>query len=441
MAPLHSLIARVPSISTTQKGPVVNLVSWIAMTTMCLAVVTVLVSKLIVLRRLVWTDSIIIAAMLSSIGFAVVINNQVSHGLGSKVSTISNGDYDGFQKAEYAWNILYIVSLSLAKLSTLSLLLALAPSKRYRIPMLAVGSVVVLWALSSSLASAFQCNFPHSYLITTNVCFDQTAFWIATGIVDILTDVAIMGMPIYLVYNLQLPRQKKVAVCFAFSFRVGAVGCTIWRLCEVHVLFNRRSDITFHSWLPTIATILEVFAGVFAACVPHLRPFMDSIQAGYLSGMIQDSDGRFGYGNDSYLMGKMAQSKLASQVRSQALKSDFDAKAEAEAEADTYVRNDPRHGGGGGGDDDGSFDLPRQGARVGIGRAITSSNRVVANGRVSAASKAEKENLGPALTTRARARARSESIASDGGGSHGSDGSKAMIIKTTKEWTVSYQDV
>ena len=138
---------------------------------------------------------------------------------------------------------------------------------------------------------------------------------------------------------------------------------------------------------------------------------MDSIQAGYLSGVVQE-DGRFGYGNDSYLMGKTAQSKAISAVRSQALTSD--------------VRGE-------------SLDLPRQGTTLadtgerGIGQALTSSSRVVIHsGR---GGKAQKDDMDPRPE-----RNRSDSINSNGGRSDGSDGSKAMIIKTTKEWSISYQD-
>lgn len=67
MAKPSILAARTPTISADQKGPVVDLVSWIAMTTMCLAVITVLVSKLVVLRKLVWRDGILVAAMVSHI--------------------------------------------------------------------------------------------------------------------------------------------------------------------------------------------------------------------------------------------------------------------------------------------------------------------------------------------------------------------------------------
>ncbi|KAK5457210.1 hypothetical protein LTS15_004991 [Exophiala xenobiotica] len=408
MATAGALAARTPLISATAKGPVVNLVSWVALATLCLAVITVLISKLVVLRRLMWADSIITTAMLFSIGFTIAINNQVDNGLGSVLSSISQEEYEGFQKAGYAWNILYIWSLALGKLSTLSLLIALAPNKSYhRMPMRAVGGIIIVWAFASVFASAFQCDLPHPYLITTAKCFSQTSFWDAFGVIDIITDVAIMAMPIFLVYNLQLVTKKKIAVCFAFSFRIGAVICTVWRLTEIHRFFDRGTDVTFHSWIPTIATILEIFFSVFSACVPHLRPFMDSIQAGYLSGVAQE-DGRFGYGNDSYLMGKTTQSKAVSAVRSQALRSE--------------VRGE-------------SLDLPRQGTTSadGIGQALTSSSRVIIHsGR---GGKAQKDELDPRHEPN-----RSDSINSNGGRSDGSDGSKAMIIKTTKEWSISYQD-
>ena len=277
--------------------------------------------------------------------------------------------------------------------------------------MLIVGGVIVAWAVASIIASAFQCSLPNPYLITTNECVSQAGFWDAVGVIGILGDLALMCFPVWLVYNLQLATQKKIAVCFAFSFRTLAIACTIWRISQMHKFFDRSTDLTFESWVPTIATILEVFFSVFAACVPHLRPFMESIQAGYLSGVIQEGDGRFGYGNDNYLMGKMARSKA---IRSQPLKSEIQ-----------------------GGE---SLDIPRQSIslgkindsteRHGIGQAI-SSNRAVVN-KVSAG-KPEKDM--------SNERPRSESIGSEGGRSHGSDGSKSMIIKTTKEWSVSYQDV
>jgi hypothetical protein len=56
MATSQGLVGRTPDISSKNRGPIVNLVAWIAMVTMCLSVFTVLVSKYLMLRKLTWND-------------------------------------------------------------------------------------------------------------------------------------------------------------------------------------------------------------------------------------------------------------------------------------------------------------------------------------------------------------------------------------------------
>ncbi len=56
MAAVPGLVGRTPDISSNSKGPIVNLVGWIAMVTTCLSVFTVLISKYLMLRKLTWND-------------------------------------------------------------------------------------------------------------------------------------------------------------------------------------------------------------------------------------------------------------------------------------------------------------------------------------------------------------------------------------------------
>lgn len=66
MAVMAHLEARVPLISANSKGPVVNLVAWITTVISCLAVLTVLFSRVIVLRKLGWGDSVVLSALVRS---------------------------------------------------------------------------------------------------------------------------------------------------------------------------------------------------------------------------------------------------------------------------------------------------------------------------------------------------------------------------------------
>lgn len=314
---------------------------------------------------------------LFSIAYTIAINQQVEYGLGSPLRALSESEYNSFQAAGYASHILFIIGLFFGKASTLTLLVALAPNKKYRMPAKAVGGFLLIWTIASFFASAFQCTPPKTWLYTSGKCFDQTTFWVAYAIIDMLTDLVIMCLPILLLYKLQLSMSKKINVCFAFSFRLLAIGCTVFRIIELPKLFHRSGDVTLNSWIPTIATILELFASVFATCVPHLRPFMESIQAGYLSGIAEGSnDARYAYGNGSYLMGKMSKAKEVTTVSSNAIKEEPKTPA--------------------------SLDLERHSERV------------------------DEDTVGQAITTSGEQK---RSVSSDGHRSHDSTGSKAMIIK------------
>ena len=173
MAVLLDLVARQPVIDSASKGPVVNLVGWIAMVTMILAVGTVLVSKWVIVRKLGWNDLLISLAMLFSIGQTIATSMQVNYGLGRHLTAVSASEYIKFQKAGYAANLLYIVALATAKISTIALLFALTRLDNHRKPIQAVGLVVIIWALGAFLASAFQCNLPNAWAYETGKCFDQ----------------------------------------------------------------------------------------------------------------------------------------------------------------------------------------------------------------------------------------------------------------------------
>ena len=173
MAAMLHVVARTPVITSNSKGPIVNLIGWIAMVTMTLSVITVLVSKYVMLGKMSWNDLLLTFAMLFSIGQTVAASAQVAAGLGRPLAHVSAADYIKFQKAGYAASSLYIAALACAKMSTLSLLHGLTRFVGHRRPILAVGCFVVVWAVCALLSSAFQCNLPRPWAFETGKCFHQ----------------------------------------------------------------------------------------------------------------------------------------------------------------------------------------------------------------------------------------------------------------------------
>jgi hypothetical protein len=237
----------------------------------------------------------------------------------------------------------------------------------------------------------------------------QIVFWDTIGVIDILIDFTIMALPILIVRNLQLPLAKKVAVFSAFSFRVLAIGMTIFRLAtlppslrknpsRINAFATGSSDLTMTAFLPTIATLLAAFASIFVTCVPHLRPFMESLQAGFLSGVIHDSgENRTAYGNGgSYAMNKVGVSSRTDPL----------ATMRSQRSVDVVLKNA-----------NGQILVEKP---AGIGLTLGTD-----------------EVVSPRPPAH---RQRRNSSGSDGAGSHGSHGSNAMIIKQTKEWSVRYEE-
>ena len=62
---MSQLFSRAPLIDPTHKGPIVNLVGWVTLVVICLAIITVLCSKYYVLRKLKWSDTILTLAVVS----------------------------------------------------------------------------------------------------------------------------------------------------------------------------------------------------------------------------------------------------------------------------------------------------------------------------------------------------------------------------------------
>jgi hypothetical protein len=208
-----------------------------------------------------------------------------------------------------------------------------------------------------------------------------------------------------IVYRIQLPLSKKVAVVSAFSFRLLAIGMTVFRLVALPPSLRKNasrtnafaigsSDLTMTAFLPTIATLLATFASIFVSCVPHLRPFMESLQAGFLSGVIHDStDNRTAYGNGgSYTMNKVGVSSRTGPLATMG----------SERSVNGVLKNA-----------NGQI-LVEKPACIGL---PAGTNEVIVAGN----------------------RNRRNSSSSEGGGSHGSHGSDAMIIRQTKEWNVQYE--
>lgn len=74
-------------------------------------------------------------------------------------------------QSQYASDLLYLVALTLAKVSVLQLLHRLTVIKQHRLWSKIVGVIVIVWGVTAFLARAFQCTLPHTW-DQTSKCFN-----------------------------------------------------------------------------------------------------------------------------------------------------------------------------------------------------------------------------------------------------------------------------
>lgn len=124
-----------------------------------------------------------------------------------------------YLKILFAVSVYYFSTVGIPKLAILSFYLRIFTTKPYRITVYTLSSIVILTgilcvALSFGACRPFAYNWDRS--IPGGHCIDESAFYRFGSLPNIITDVAILVLPLPLVWNLQTSRNVKVGLTLTF---------------------------------------------------------------------------------------------------------------------------------------------------------------------------------------------------------------------------------
>ncbi|KAL8730062.1 MAG: hypothetical protein Q9181_004793 [Wetmoreana brouardii] len=303
-------MSRVSNLTTTDPplwdtpenhGPLVSVLTWFLVITSFLAVTARVATRYAVIRQLRADDATIMAAMLLSIGESITTSLQASNGLGKHIGSISPHKVAHFQKSLYAAGFLYIGTVSLVKLSICLLLNNLTPVQVHQTFIRVLGAFTVLWMISSFFVIGFRCHLASAWQTLENRCIDITAFWAYYHIVNILTDLTLIGLPWVIVSNLQVEARRKAIIIGCFAARILVVAITILQIYYLLNQSTRSRDITFDLWRVVLLGEVVLALSLLTACIPYLKPLMQALEIGMIrAGGGAASDGHaFGYGHRS----------------------------------------------------------------------------------------------------------------------------------------------
>ncbi|KAL8764563.1 MAG: hypothetical protein Q9194_006978 [Teloschistes cf. exilis] len=280
---LAGLAVRQVLVTANNKGPQINVVAWTTMVVMILAVGTRLAIKYNAFRRFGLDDALVAVAMVLAIGQATAVSLQVSNGgLGQPISGLSDSEVMSFEKGQYAADMLYIAALAFSKFSSIAYMIQFTPDHRHRLWGKVILAAAATWAVVAFLGVAFECGVPRPWAIVNGKRMNVTAFWEAMGAIDILTDFALIALPTYITWHLQMARKHKVAVTIAFGCRIILPPIVILRLIYLDSAFNSDNQ-TFDYRRTVFCMLADVNASVLVACIPFLKPFMQGLESGLLT--------------------------------------------------------------------------------------------------------------------------------------------------------------
>lgn len=118
----------------------------------------------------------------------------------------------------YIDNIFYALTLPTIKIALLVMYRRIFPMKAFLYATLVVGVIVIAWMISVVLAQIFTCSPVEGAwnVAVADHCIDQIKFYYGNSVSNVLTDVAILCLPMPMIWRLNLSKAKKWAVTGAF---------------------------------------------------------------------------------------------------------------------------------------------------------------------------------------------------------------------------------
>ncbi|KAI9833956.1 MAG: hypothetical protein M1826_005861 [Phylliscum demangeonii] len=229
-------------------------------------------------------------ALVLAFGLAAAAIASVRNGLGHHQSGVDVATLENFAKSQYAFVVLYTSCVMLVKISILLLYRTLFATPGFRTAALAAGGYVTALGSASTLVSLFKCRSPirdgwQPIPSPSAACIDDLAFFLATGALNLLADLAILLLPLPVIWRLRLRRQQKLALSAIFT--LGGCAC-LAAAVRLGLLVRRSGSWTTadgdgpldSTWIlvdPEIWSIIEPCVGVVCACLPTLGPLLRAL--------------------------------------------------------------------------------------------------------------------------------------------------------------------
>jgi len=243
-------------------------------------------------------------AFLAAAAFCAAIQSSIilgacAAGLGKSVEILSAYDLLRVEKMYYASNLFFVMAIGFSKISVAFLLLRMTPKRGHMVASQVIAGLVGVWTFASTIAVALQCKLSHPWIMNGENCPGVGLRWEIVSSIDIISELLLVGMTIYLVWGLQTSFENKATVVVAFGMRLPLIVAIGFRLSTFDSA-GLTTDFTILEDTYIVWTQTELWYSVVSAVIPGLRKYVKSLATNYGNPM---NNGAGSYGAGSYAVG------------------------------------------------------------------------------------------------------------------------------------------
>ncbi|OJJ45265.1 hypothetical protein ASPZODRAFT_17485 [Penicilliopsis zonata CBS 506.65] len=206
--------------------------------------------------------------------YVIAVCNFVAaaNGLGEHEDTLSAKQRTNVLIATFILEKVWSFALMFVKSSIILFYLHIFRGPRFSVACYVLLAFTVCWMLAAFLGNTFQCT-PVRYFYDKSIvgsCMNPRPFFQAIGSISVVEDVAILCLPMPILWQLQIEPRKKAILIFIFSLGGFVCVASIMRL----ITFNeiRDDDLTYTNVDSGLWTYIELAAGSICCSLALLRP-------------------------------------------------------------------------------------------------------------------------------------------------------------------------
>jgi fucose permease len=254
-------------------------------------------SRFFVVKKPGWDDYTMIMAWVLAFGASLSIILGTTRGLGRHQDHIPEDWLEPMRKSSYAFSVLYNPALMATKTSILLFYLGLSETQKiFRWATISTLAVVNAGGLALTILNIVQCR-PVSAAWASPVpasahCTNIVTIYLSSAPLNIITDLAILFLPMPILTSMRLPRKQKIILVITFGFGIFVAIVDVVRIAYLQDAqratlvaaqadrtesgTNQRntSDFSWYASLSFMWSTVEINLGIMCGCVPAMKPLV-----------------------------------------------------------------------------------------------------------------------------------------------------------------------